>query len=121
MISTLRPLTAAAFLLLGTACAEEDQSETTGDGWGEVAFWTSFSQCGEVTHDFCVSLDGDQSCSSPQDSEPECGSGATAHFSVSAGSHGYEADIYAGDLDDTWSGTATVSDGECTLIQLYCD
>lgn len=121
MNSIVKPLAAAALLLLGTACGDEDTPSSTDGGWGEVAFWTDFSQCGQVTHDFCVYLDGDQSCTSPQDAEPECGSGATAHFSVAEGSYSYEAEVVAGDLYDTWSGTVSVYDGECTLIQLYCD
>ena len=38
MNSIYKPLAAAALLLLGTACGDEDTPSSTDGGWGEVAF-----------------------------------------------------------------------------------
>jgi len=108
-------------LLAGGCVSDKDSGYEYESSYGEVSFWADFAQCGSIPFDFCVNMEGDQSCSSPQYAEPACGDlGPTASIVVSEGTHDFYAYVAAGQLSGSWEGTVGVGSGTCTLVQLEC-
>ena len=104
-------------------CGSPSGPSPSGAGTGSVTFWADYAQCGYVTFDFCVSLNGSTSCASPLSSAPSCGNSTGAgasFFDVPAGRPSFDAWVYAGSLDASWGGSVGVDDGYCTIMQLVC-
>ena len=113
-------------LWMVSGCGDEDGDSTnsgTNGETGAATFYVDFNQCGEEPLDFCVNLDGNRSCSSPQTSPPDnCTSSAGAFFqNVAVGSHSYSGSVESGNVEQSWSGSVTVRADECEVVQLRCD
>jgi len=113
-------LVGGLLLAAGAGCgSDKDTAEELGTG--QITFWTDYAQCGSVLFDFCVQIEEEEKCSSPQSGEPDCGdSGAGATFRLTEGNHGFHAGIDGGDPNDDWHGAASISDRVCSLYQLEC-
>lgn len=103
---------AARYTRSSTFCGDDDGGGS-GDG-GEITFWIQNDLgCGNIY----VTLEGQGSgtITSYYSSSPSCGASGCANFSVPAGTYTFSAscDGY------TWNSTISVTDGQCSKMQLY--
>ena len=104
-------------------CSRGKDSTGVDSTHGIVSFWTDDESCGRIPHEFCVELDGvdGRACAGPQAGVPRCGdTRASASFSLSEGTYGFEAVIVAGELVGGWDGTVSVEAESCALVELPC-
>lgn len=104
------------FTIFFTACKKDSIAPTPAAGGGttsgDAMFWTSSDlSCGNIT----VTLSGTSKLITGYSTGiPTCGAANTATFSVSPGTYTYTA----GCTGKTWSGSITITAGNCSSIDL---